>query len=1120
MQKNITHLFLFFFFTFVALNSIGQAVLVKDILPGVNLRSSSFSRDYITMGNYSYFTAEDYLHGTELWRTDGTEEGTTMVKDIWEGPTSSQIHRLFVLNGTLFFVAQHPSYGRELWKSDGTEAGTMIVKDLNPGNLSISVGNINSFNGKLIFDCEIDDVRYLYVSDGTAEGTIRLKAIGGFNASRAVGDKIFFISSDLDGLFGDELWVSDGTAIGTKMVKDINPVASASSNPANMVVFNGALYFTADDGTNGTELWKSDGTENGTVMLKDIDPTGSAEVRNLLVIGNMLFFSAVTPSEGAELWKTDGTENGTVLVKDILLGTDYSSPRNFTNVNGTLFFSAHDGTSVALWKSNGTTEGTVRVKDINPGNNFAGYNNFISSGENLFFVVNSKLYKSDGTENGTLMVYDGSTSNQRPVDGKLFFTANSRLWFSDGTLDGTINLNPDLWANYLTVFNGKLLFTGEESIYGQEPYISDGTISGTKLLKNIHSRPFSSNPDNLIKVNDELYFTVNINDNKALWKSNGTSEGTVLVKEIDIDFQAGITSVGNLVFFSAYGDATGYELWKSDGTEAGTVMVKDIFPNQNSSQISSLLNVGGTLFFSATDGINGYELWKSDGTEGGTVMVKDIFSGSNSSNPFIFTDVNGTLFFTAFDGNNLGLWKTDGTEAGTVFISSSPSAITNCTNVNGTLFFTDSGINLWKSDGTGAGTVIVKSIDASNLVSFNGLLYFRGNDNVSGAELWKSDGTDAGTELVKDIRQGANGSSPGRFRVVNNTLFFTASDGVNNKLYKTDGTTAGTSLLKDVYPGSDSEIRNLVGVNGTLYFTADNGINGQELWKSDGTVCGTHLAADIFEGTGSSNISKLTEMGGILYFSARDNSVGVELWKYLPQAPVDPVVTDGFVCKSGDNVVLTASGTIEGNYRWYNSEHVLIAGEQNSTFSTPITSDTTFYVSIIPVHGCQSDKFPVYGRLATSIDLSTTVLENAITANQSDATYQWIDCNNSNQAIANQTGRTFLATTSGDYAAVITIENCSDTTACVNVVVAGIESISLQGFAVYPNPTSGMFTIDLSSNTGLINYSIISVDGRLIQQKSTYEKSIQVDLSNQSAGLYILKIESNNRVQMLKINKL
>src|SRR5262245_4874757 len=129
---------------------------------------------------------------------------------------------------------------------------------------------------------------------------------------------------------------------------------------------------------------------------------------------------------------------------------------------------------------------------------------------------------------------------------------------------------------------------------------------------------------------------------------------------------AGFTNVNGTVYFKATDPVHGEELWKSDGTTAGTVLVKDIFPGSGPSTINYLSAMNGALFFVGQDGVHGNELWKSDGTEAGTVMVKDFVPGLAQGAFNSFIDFNGTLFFTFSDGvNGYELWKSDGTEAGT-----------------------------------------------------------------------------------------------------------------------------------------------------------------------------------------------------------------------------------------------------------------------------------------------------------------------------------------------------------------------------------------------------------------------------------------------------------------------
>jgi ELWxxDGT repeat protein len=426
-------------------------------------------------------------------------------------------------------------------------------------------------------------------------------------------------------------------------------------------------------------------------------------------------------------------------------------------------------------------------------------------------------------------------------------------------------------------------------------------------------------------VNGVLFFDATVFDSsdfsyrEALWKSDGTDAGTMLVKQIFPGGSSGLKqffNVNGTLLFQANDGTHGYELWKSDGTEAGTVLVKDIYPGPNGSDLTLGVVCNGNLYFNATAGpTNGYELWKSDGTEAGTVMVTDINNGSGHGDPKNFTVSKDIVYFNAITvANGRELWKTDGTETGTVLVkdintgsgNSSNSGTGNLTDVNGTLFFTVTnsviggttyaGYQVWKSDGTTAGTVPVKlnmylSPPAPTwFTNVNGTLFFSALSAANGMELWKSDGTDAGTVVVGDNL--AASSSPAYITNVNGTIFFSryVNASTGTELWKTDGTDAGTVMVKDINPGTGSSTPTyLANVNGTLFFWADDGTNGIELWKSDGTETGTVLVQDFYTGFTSSAPFPLANVNGTWFFSAIPG-----LWKLETGATGVELANGGF----------------------------------------------------------------------------------------------------------------------------------------------------------------------------------------------------------------------------------
>ena len=159
------------------------AQILNDINPGATQSTGGTFAGFENVGGTAYFAANDGIHGNELWKTDGTEAGTVMVKDIRAGDDSTNSYpREFInVDGTLFFSAFDGLTGRELWKSDGTAAGTVRVKDIRVGGGDSSPQQMSNFNGTLYFSAD-------------------------------------------DGTHGLELWKSDGTEAGTVLVKDLRQV--------------------------------------------------------------------------------------------------------------------------------------------------------------------------------------------------------------------------------------------------------------------------------------------------------------------------------------------------------------------------------------------------------------------------------------------------------------------------------------------------------------------------------------------------------------------------------------------------------------------------------------------------------------------------------------------------------------------------------------------------------------------------------------------------------------------------------------------------------------------------------------------------------------------------------
>jgi len=249
------------------------------------------------------------VNGTELWKSDGTESGTVLVKDIRSGSATSFPRYLTNVNGKLFFTADDGINGTELWKSDGTESGTVMVRNIRNGAATSFPRFLTNVNGTLHFNAN-DGINgaELWSSNGTTAGTtlvddIRPGAPESFPRYLTNVDGNLFFRAD-DGVSGGELWQSDGTAAGTTLVRDIRP-GSHASLPEDLINVNGQLYFSADDGVQGREVWSSDGTALGTVAVTSPDGSrGGYDVRQLVEFQDRAWINALTAETGAELFQT------------------------------------------------------------------------------------------------------------------------------------------------------------------------------------------------------------------------------------------------------------------------------------------------------------------------------------------------------------------------------------------------------------------------------------------------------------------------------------------------------------------------------------------------------------------------------------------------------------------------------------------------------------------------------------------------------------------------------------------------------------------------------------------------------------------------------------------------
>jgi ELWxxDGT repeat protein len=858
---------------------------------------STVSGAPVAIGSTVYFVADDHIHGTELWKSDGTDAGTVLVKDICPGYCAGRPSALTALGGVLYFAADDGAHGRELWRSDGTAAGTFLVKDINPG-LAGAVYDVVAWNGRLVLVADDGQHGYeLWVSDGTASGTVLLADVNpgpqdSYPRPLALGTSLLLFiawdAQDVDWLWitdgtaagthkvagsdgvplnvglapyspavvlsGNiflfkanyaQLWRTDGTPSGTVMVRDFAAAGTGAYPPEDLVAWNGRAFFSA--GTASAELWTSDGTAAGTVRLATV------RASELTVAAGRLFFNGYDSAHGNELWSSDGTAAGTGLVKDIYpggessLSTYRSQGHGFVALPTALLFFADDGVHGAEpWRSDGTAAGTTLVADIIPGqlgSFLGGETGSIAVGATAFFFVLDaqeplapNLWKSDGTAAGTARVkrLTGVASSIVVSDGGLVASAP---WVIPGETGGV-----DVAGTpFAPLGDHRLLFAAEQQAPVQSLCVTDGSAAGSRCLAYRH-------PRQMVPFAGAVVFA----DDQGVWSADGIG-GTVFLGGSGTS--QGLTPTLQTLYFSDLSANFESQLWQSDGTAAGTRATT--IPGA-ATQLGEITPFGNRLLFTAA-GAYGFwpRPWISDGTAAGSQPL----AGSNAtfSDPTRYTVVGDVAYFAAYDPTNGNeLWKTDGTPAGTAMVVD-----LNPGNSSALLPAGDPTL--------GAGAVAV---------AFQGQLFFAANDGSIGEELWRSDGTPGGTQLVRDISPGAGSSQPRSLTVAGGKLFFIADDGVHGReLWVSDGTAFGTMMLRDIMPGPDSSVPQQVTAVGTgVLFSAADPVSGRELWVSDGTPAGTRRLQDIAPGALPSSPMGFTVAGPLVYFAANDGTSGFELW--------------------------------------------------------------------------------------------------------------------------------------------------------------------------------------------------------------------------------------------------
>lgn len=794
------------FFVFLMLAAALSAQSRLEMFANLNVTGgpeASYTQELHALGSTLYFTADDGVHGYELWRSEGDQASTRMVADLSPGPASTSI-QILPSAGLLLYFGIYRNSGMELWRVDSSDRPQKLIQL--PPDTTISSSRTREEPGawwrNILFFTTSDSHTYsmsLWRTEGTSQTTLRLLSSDHLISQLTPAASALFFAADST-TSGTELWRSDGTIAGTRIVKDIAP-GKDSSYPDSLLAYNNFVIFSASG-----RPWRSDGTDSGTVPIGSVnccvDAAGFAQAGN-----NGIIFSATNNVKGGELWKIDPFFKVSLL-KDIAEGSRSSDPFIIGSTGTLVFFTASTNAhGEELWVTDGTPQGTHLVKDLNPGR------------ESTYFDFERFEFAS----------------------GKLFFVKDFRLWVTDGTERGTIKLTSDYPVFEDRAVVGNLLYFSAGSLFR-----TDGTVAGTQQVAVVGIGDGSSGPRDLKVLGSHLFFRAAADTGQGLWRTDGSNapefvypasygsgemvrqNATTLILTIgraiyslketsqpqgltpDFFFISNLFPALGKVFFLAHNFQTQDHLWVTDGTRKGTRRLnvpapiygpkpykgKIYFTNSSSLLATDISDAHTTeifrfpdestlRYFTADGGFlelivarrRTTEIWLSDGTRGGTRKI--------ATSPVLidrFFVKYPNLFFSSGVSQNGEFWSFDFIKKTFVLLLAQRQDPTFLGYVNNSLIFT-ADRKLWRTDGTAGGTSIISNEIAYITASarIDDLIYLGGYTDARGAEPWVTDGTAEGTRMLGDIYPATYSSNPEYFTKLGEYIWFSASDGVHGR---------------------------------------------------------------------------------------------------------------------------------------------------------------------------------------------------------------------------------------------------------------------------------------------------------------------------------------------------
>ena len=733
----------------------------------------------------------------------------------------------------------------------------------------------------------------------------------------------------------------------------------------------------------------------------------------------------------------------------------------------------------------------------------------------------------------------GQPQNLFQYGDNVLFTAESAtdgrgLWISDGTEAGTslvadINFDPAVGAgdsdpSLFTEYNGLVYFRARSAESGSELFVTDGTTDGTRLFADLQPGAGDGAPTELIVFKDRLYFTADDGANGSeLWVTDGTEDGTELFADVNPGAGAGNplskTIVGDHLVFTATDGTNGSEPWITDGTTAGTSILADVNPDGDSQPGLYHTYDDNRVFFRADNGTSGSELFLGTINTREVTLFADLGPGGEGSNPQNIFRLNRNIFWTATMG---------GVESELVYAPvDDPSTVQKLPinadgpdNIRNIVTLVDDELVgfIGESDNSGM---------AQEIYLLDGLFGFPALDTLSaltplettGAEDLFWTGTDlyytyetaatgrelAGVDVVvfdlpleiDEINDGPAGAGVGEITLVGNTLFFAADNGATgSELYRITASTG--------YITAQTQDGDIVNRRDTLDF---GNITLGELDSITVEFVNTGTNPTRFVAGGGSTD---TEGSSLEFRNIPDN----EILKVDPDnGYVSYLITpqnEGIFIDSVTALFYTGAGPSSVTF-YVTGNVVLAAGEVEVSEGGEIVADgDTLRFTDVPV-GTDSTRTLII-RTTGQIDVDVTSISLM------DSTVFTFVAPDSLLAVGDSSEIviTYSPTEEGTQTDVLTIVtatgefvvNLTGSSVTTSVVDRGIPAE-----AIYPNPTPGVVTIQLTRGLTNADYRVYDLAGKVVLNGAWPDGLARhdVDLSTLRSGVYQVEVQSGQK---------